>query len=121
MNRVRKVAVATGTTAVLMAGLGLAASAAHSTVSAVHPAEHTVSPDVAPEKLVIPPELAVPSDQTLVATLAVVSGLQVYTCTGSAWTLLEPAAVLGDGDQLVMHSRGPEWHSTRTAVPSTQW
>ncbi|WP_030750009.1 DUF3455 domain-containing protein [Streptomyces sp. NRRL F-5135] len=53
-------------------------------------------------------------------------GVQVYTCAGGGWTLLEPAATLWrEGDRtktpVALHSRGPVWVSTTdgSAVTAT--
>jgi hypothetical protein len=61
--------------------------------------------------VIIPPQIAVPAGQKLAVKMDVERGSQVYTCTNGAYTLLEPAAVLTAGSQLVLHTRGPEWVS----------
>jgi hypothetical protein len=61
----------------------------------------------------VPPQLSVPAGNKLVATFPA-KGVQVYQCTDSAWTLLEPAATLRQGKETVaLHTRGPVWVSTR--------
>jgi hypothetical protein len=60
----------------------------------------------------IPAALQVPAGFRTSAVL-LGKGVQVYTCTNGAWTLLEPAATLYSGGKAVgLHSRGPEWIST---------
>lgn len=60
----------------------------------------------------IPAALQVPAGYRASAVL-LGKGVQVYTCTSGAWTLLEPAATLYSGEKAVgLHSRGPEWIST---------
>ncbi|MEV7426321.1 MULTISPECIES: DUF3455 domain-containing protein [unclassified Streptomyces] len=66
--------------------------------------------------LVIPAELAVPAGNERVAVLDA-QGVQTYTCTDGAWTLLEPAATLWKKSDsrrraIALHSRGPVWVST---------
>ena len=105
MKRIHKVALASGVAGVL--ALGGVAIAQHSVV--------TGSAQPAPVSIVnsvnIPPALAVPAGQKLVATMEVEQGSQVYTCTKNTYTLLAPAAVLKSGNQLVLHTSGPEWVS----------
>jgi hypothetical protein len=61
----------------------------------------------------VAPQLAVPAGNKLVATFPA-EGVQVYQCTDSAWTLLEPAATLRQGkEEVALHTRGPVWVSTR--------
>jgi hypothetical protein len=39
--------------------------------------------------------------------------VQIYQCTNSAWTLLQPAAIISDkGKPIALHSKGPVWVST---------
>jgi hypothetical protein len=59
----------------------------------------------------VPNSLRVPGGHKIVATMQVEQGAQVYTCTNTSWTLLEPAAILRSGDTRVLHTRGPQWIS----------
>jgi hypothetical protein len=39
--------------------------------------------------------------------------VQIYRCTGNAWTLLQPAAIITNaGKPIALHSKGPVWIST---------
>jgi hypothetical protein len=61
----------------------------------------------------VPPEIAVPPGNRLVARFNA-RGVQVYGCTGGVWGFLEPAAVLTAWYQPVaVHFRGPSWESVR--------
>jgi hypothetical protein len=54
----------------------------------------------------------VPAGNTVRATLYG-RDVQVHRCSHSAWSLLEPAATLPEGDKTVApQSRGPDWVST---------
>jgi Protein of unknown function (DUF3455) len=69
-----------------------------------------------PASVAIPKALDVPSGNRQVALLDA-KGVQVYSCTGRAWKLLEPAATLWNHNGLferpmALHSRGPVWVST---------
>jgi len=109
MNRTRRVAVVSAIAGALVLGVSVAACAQTSTAAgSARPAQNPVS---VVDSVIIPPQLAVPSGQRLVATMEVERGSQVYTCANGAYTLLEPAAVLESKDQLVLHTRGPEWVS----------
>nr|WSY50812.1 DUF3455 domain-containing protein [Streptomyces sp. NBC_00886] len=64
----------------------------------------------------VPDALKVPDGNTLTGVFSA-AGVQTYTCTNSAWTLLEPAATLwAKNDRskrpVALHSRGPVWVST---------
>jgi len=71
----------------------------------------------------VPANLAVPAGQTLTANFTG-RGVQVYRCTGGAWTFVEPAATLSgratpsgqatqaQRHQSAVHFRGPSWEST---------
>jgi hypothetical protein len=61
----------------------------------------------------IPPVLQVPAGQRLVGVFEVEQGSQVYECTNGTYALLQPAAVLSSGWQLVLHTQGPEWISVQ--------
>jgi len=105
MKRIHKVALAFGVAGALT--LGGVAIAQHSVVTgSAQPAPVSVINSVN-----IPPALAVPAGQKLVATMEVEQGSQVYTCTKDTYALLAPAAVLRSGKQLVLHTSGPEWVS----------
>ncbi|HEX3782833.1 MAG TPA: DUF3455 domain-containing protein [Pseudonocardiaceae bacterium] len=109
MRRTRNVAVVSAIAGALVLGAGVAAVAqATAAAGSAHP---DPDPVAVVSSVIIPPQLAVPSGQRLVATMDVERGSQVYTCTSNAYTLLEPAAVLKDRNQLVLHTRGPEWVS----------
>lgn len=109
-----------------LAGIGVLAAAviagspgsafsqpALSAASAADGAAEATIPDV-----VVPPTLVPPAGQVLLADFAA-SGVQVYQCTNSAWTFVEPAASLTGwakrhaGFQTAVHFRGPSWESTR--------
>lgn len=61
----------------------------------------------------VPAELQVPPGNRLLVALPA-SGVQIYQCTGGAWTFVEPAAQLGRlGRPLAIHFRGPSWESIR--------
>ncbi|BCL28078.1 DUF3455 domain-containing protein [Streptomyces aurantiacus] len=64
----------------------------------------------------VPAALKVPDGNRLTGVFSA-EGVQTYTCTDGAWTLLEPAATLwvkGDRSHrsVALHSRGPVWVST---------
>jgi hypothetical protein len=84
-----------------------------SAVACGRPASQTPQAQpAAADNVTVPAALAVPAGQQLVATLNVDQGSQVYTCTGGAWTLKEPAAVLKSGTEEFLHTAGPQWIST---------
>lgn len=63
-----------------------------------------------------PAALKVPDGNQLTGVFSA-AGVQTYTCTSGAWTLLEPAATLWAKDDrshrpVALHSRGPVWVST---------
>jgi hypothetical protein len=106
MNRTCKIAFAAAAAGALVAGVDAAALAQSPTASSPHAVEAAVT------SAAIPPALAVPSGQRLVSVFTVERGSQVYTCAKGAFTLLEPDALLRSGDQLALHTRGPQWIST---------
>jgi len=64
----------------------------------------------------VPAALKVPAGNKLTGVFSA-EGVQTYTCTNGAWTLLEPAATLwAKHDRsrrtVALHSRGPVWVST---------
>ncbi|MFJ4788654.1 DUF3455 domain-containing protein [Streptomyces sp. NPDC088794] len=64
----------------------------------------------------VPDALKVPDGNKLTGVFSA-AGVQTYTCTNDAWTLLEPAATLwAKNDRthrsVALHSRGPVWVST---------
>ncbi|HEU5108019.1 MAG TPA: DUF3455 domain-containing protein, partial [Micromonosporaceae bacterium] len=65
----------------------------------------------------VPPEIQVPAGNVLSSVFAA-KGVQHYTCSAGAWTLLEPAATLiglsrnPRGAQAAIHYAGPSWQST---------
>jgi Protein of unknown function (DUF3455) len=97
-----------GSLAAVLVGTGLAAGVSLGPTAAAAP---TAAPVLASRS--IPAELAVPAGNRLVAVLPAL-GVQVYQCTGGAWTFVEPAAQLFDGIRpAAVHFRGPSWESTR--------
>lgn len=68
-------------------------------------------------KQTVPENLVVPPGNTQVAKFAA-TGVQIYQCTNSAWTFVEPAASLIGFEtaqhkpNLAIHFRGPSWQST---------
>jgi hypothetical protein len=110
MKRIRKVALVAAMAGALVLGGGIAAFA--QTSASAGSARPVPNPVSVSRSVTIPPQLAVPAGQKLVAAMDVQQGSQVYTCANGAYTLLEPAAVLQSGDQLVLHTRGPVWVST---------
>ncbi|MGB8407562.1 MAG: DUF3455 domain-containing protein [Mycobacterium sp.] len=64
------------------------------------------------DQLQIPDVLKVPVNNKLVGRFEG-HGQQIYECTNSSWTLLEPAAILSDnGNPVAFHTKGPVWIST---------
>ncbi|QRP44387.1 DUF3455 domain-containing protein [Amycolatopsis sp. FDAARGOS 1241] len=80
--------------------------------------------DGAPEVIAAAAQVQVPPGAKRVATFHG-EGVQIYGCTNGAWTLIQPAAIMSEGDKAVaLHSKGPVWTSTvdgstvaATAVP----
>lgn len=112
----KRVTVAAGclalTGATLLAGAG-GAGASEGTAAA---SAHAAIPGKPAKVRDVPTELAVPAGNERTAVLDA-RGVQTYTCTDGAWTLLEPAATLwkqGDPARraVALHSRGPVWVST---------
>jgi predicted RecA/RadA family phage recombinase len=103
MKRIRTLALVSALAGALVVGGGVAVA---QTSASAGPAQASVASSV-----IIPPQLAVPAGQRLIASMEVARGSQVYTCTNGTFTLLEPAAVLRNGKELVLHTRGPEWVS----------
>jgi Protein of unknown function (DUF3455) len=67
----------------------------------------------APVQAGLPSALLVPAGNHLVASLHVIQGVQVYTCTNGAWTFTEPDADMGVNNRpTVLYTAGPEWVST---------
>jgi hypothetical protein len=102
--------------------IAVGATACSSTISAATPAKLTAQQEV--QALT---QVAVPTGNKLTASLQGI-GVQIYQCTGGAWTLLEPAATLSDPKQdkgsVALHFKGPVWVSVvdgsevgATAVP----
>jgi hypothetical protein len=108
MKRISKVAAVSGITGALVLSSDAATAQTSALAGSGQPAQNRVREADSP---IIPPILAVPPGQNLVAAMKVDHGSQVYTCTNGAYTLLEPSAVLRSGDQLALHTRGPEWVS----------
>jgi hypothetical protein len=100
-----------GSLAVAVVGTGLVAGVSLGPAATAGVAAPTAAPAVGAGS--IPPELAVPAGNKLVAVLPAL-GVQVYQCTGGTWTFVEPAAQLFDGIRpAAVHFRGPSWESTR--------
>jgi hypothetical protein len=69
-----------------------------------------------PARVDAPAALKVPDGNRLTSVFSA-AGVQTYTCSNGAWTLLEPAATLwAKNDRshrpVALHSRGPVWVST---------
>jgi hypothetical protein len=93
MSRVRKVSVGLAVAALAVLGVGAAAPAsAHSQPK-------------------VPEVLKVPAGNKLL-TVMPARGVQTYQCTNSAWTFVQPDAILTSrGRPEVLHSKGPVWTS----------
>ncbi|MFB6844731.1 DUF3455 domain-containing protein [Streptomyces sp. NPDC056373] len=108
----KRAALTTGsivTAAAAVIGTAAVSQASDGPKTASHPAVHSRVTSIAPQ-------LRVPDGNKRIAELAA-SGVQTYTCTNGAWTLLEPAATLSDARDwrhrpVALHSRGPVWVST---------
>jgi hypothetical protein len=95
-------------------------------VGLIGPSRPAGAAPAAPATITVPPEIAVPPGNRQVAQFGA-AGVQVYQCTASAWTFLEPAAQLWDlGGRAAIHFRGPSWESiqdgslvTGTAIASS--
>ena len=99
----RKFLLGLGSAALIGAALvGTAASGS----AAAAPAADSTSDDPVPVAIQVPP------GNRLIAAMDA-QGVQVYQCTGGAWTFLEPVAQLGDPSPAVIHFRGPSWESIR--------
>jgi Protein of unknown function (DUF3455) len=109
MSRVRKTSVALAVAAMTVTGVGVAAG----------PAAATHQPRV-------PEVLKVPEGNKFLAVMPA-KGVQTYQCTASAWTFVQPDAILTNhGRPEVLHSKGPVWTSvldgssvTATAVANS--
>lgn len=113
MRITKKLAITASAAVVVVAGAGVF-TYVHLTDSATAaPAPVAAAPaaGVSVEELAVPPQLVPPAGQQLVGTYPVAEGSQVYQCAADKWTLLEPAAVLSSGNDLVLHTRGPQWIS----------
>jgi hypothetical protein len=100
----RKLLLGLGTAALVGAALVGTAGSGSAAPAAALAADSTGS-DSVPEAIRVPP------GNQLIAQFAA-QGVQVYQCTGGAWTFLEPIAALGD-PTAVIHFRGPSWESIR--------
>ena len=101
----RKFLLGLGTAALLGAALVGTAGSGSAAPAAASAADSTSSDSV-------PAAIRVPPGNRLIAQFAA-QGVQVYQCTGGAWTFLEPIAALGDPSPAVIHFRGPSWESIR--------
>jgi len=67
----------------------------------------------APGQSALPAALRVPAGNHLVASLQVIQGVQVYTCTNGSWSFTEPDADMGVTNRpIVVYTAGPEWISS---------
>jgi hypothetical protein len=101
----RKLLLGLGTAALVGAALVGTAGSGSAAPAAALAADSTGS-DSVPEAIRVPP------GNRLIAQFPA-QGVQVYQCTGGAWTFLEPIAALGDPSPAVIHFRGPSWESIR--------
>jgi len=103
----KRAVLTTAAVAVATVGTFLGASAGQAaTPQTAHPVAAVDVPDA----------LKVPDGNRLTGVFSA-AGVQTYTCTSGAWTLLEPAATLwAKNDRshrsVALHSRGPVWVST---------
>ena len=102
----RKFLLGLGTAALLGAALVGTAGPGSAAPPAAASAADSTSSDSVPEAIRVPP------GNRLIAQFAA-QGVQVYQCTGGAWTFLEPIAALGYPSPAVIHFRGPSWESIR--------
>lgn len=96
-------------------------TAALTAVTAATLASATVGQAATPQQslrlgVTVPDALKVPDGNKLTGVFSA-AGVQTYTCTNGAWTLLEPAATLWARNDrakrpVALHSRGPVWVST---------
>jgi hypothetical protein len=111
----------------VMVGLAAVSIAVGATACSSTQSVNTPAKPAAQEEVQAPAQVAVPAGNKLTASLQG-TGVQIYQCTGGAWTLLEPAATLSDPKQdkgsVGLHFKGPVWVSVvdgsevgATAVP----
>jgi Protein of unknown function (DUF3455) len=97
-----------------VAALAVAGAAAGAVAPSV-PALAAIAPAstaAAPGQSGVPAALRVPAGNHLVASLHVIQGAQVYTCTNGAWSFTEPDADMGVTNRpTVVYTAGPEWIS----------
>ena len=75
------------------------------------PVEVSTEPH-AQQQVPVPDAVKVPDGSKLAGSFEG-TGVQIYQCTGNAWTLLQPAAIISDnGKPIALHSKGPVWIST---------
>jgi hypothetical protein len=99
---------------VLTAAVAIACAAVPTTAAvAANSSAPSAIASPALEQASVPPALRVPPGNHLVTTLQVLQGVQVYTCTKSAWTFTEPDSDMGITNRpIVLYTAGPEWIST---------
>lgn len=70
----------------------------------------------APDRLDPAPAALAPPAGNVLSSVYRARGVQVYQCTGGAWTFVEPAAgligIARTGGRTAVHFRGPSWQST---------
>jgi hypothetical protein len=87
-------------------GAGLAAC------SSAHQPGSTSSETAPPQQVQIPDAVKVPPGNKLAGSFDG-RGVQIYQCSNTSWTLLQPAAIISDkGQPIALHSKGPVWVST---------
>ncbi|MFE5563894.1 DUF3455 domain-containing protein [Amycolatopsis japonica] len=70
------------------------------------------APGAAEYSQAVPAAIRVPAGNKQVAAFSAV-GVQIYGCTGGAWSLIQPAATLSRrGVPAAIHGKGPIWTST---------
>lgn len=91
--------------------LGLLAAASSACSSPQQPVP-SVTAEAAAGQLHIPDALKVPVNNKVAGRFQG-TGQQIYQCTNTSWTLLEPAAIISDnGNPIAFHTKGPAWIST---------
>jgi len=94
MNRARKITVSLAVAALAAVGVGAAA-----------PAGATYGEPTVPQAIKVP-------DGNKFIGLFYARGVQTYQCTSSAWTFVQPDAILTNhGRPEILHTKGPVWTS----------
>jgi len=81
--------------ALSMAFRAIAIGAGLAACSSAHQPVPTSSKTAAPQQVQIPNAVKVPSGNKLAGSFEG-HGVQIYQCTSNSWTLLQPAAIIGD-------------------------